>query len=186
MIIDKKGKLFGKINLLDILIILAILAFVALGATKIFSNTISNKKDDKTIELTYTLEVTKKDADFFESINEGDIVFKKNTHIPGGEILSCDVKPAKYVTPNTDTMTYDLIEVEDKFDGHIKIKVEADMEYPDLIVDGEIIKIGKEQAVRSENTIMNGYVIAMEYDKEIMKDLSNEDEEMIGGLSNDN
>ena len=173
MIIDKKGKLFGKINLLDILIILVVLAFVALGAAKLFSGFTSSKNE--TTELIYTIEVTKKDADFFESIKEGDSVFKKNTKEPNGEVVSCEVAPAQYITKNLDSLTFEITEAENKFDGKIKIKVQADINQPDLMVDNEAIKIGKDYAVRTENSVLEGYIIDMEFDKELM-----------GGLSNDN
>jgi len=175
MIIDKNGKIFGKINILDIIILLVVLVFILLGSKALFSGIISNQNNQKTTEVVYTLEVAKEDADFFDSIKEGDTVFKKNTKEPSGEVVSCDVKPAKYLTANLENLTYEITEAEDKFDGHVKIKVTADIDYPDLKVDGEALKIGKELAIRTENTVMNGYIIDLEYDKE-----------MMGGLSNDN
>lgn len=168
MIIDKKGKLFGKINILDVLIVLVILLFIILGATKLFSGILGSKISSNTIEVLYTVEVTKKDADFFESIREGDVVFKKNTKEIGGEVVSCEIKPAKYTTANLNRLTYELTEAENKFDGYITIKTLADVKYPDMLVGGDEIKIGKSYDLRTENTVLNGYITSIEYDKEKM------------------
>ncbi|MBE7027715.1 MAG: DUF4330 domain-containing protein [Ruminococcaceae bacterium] len=168
MIIDKKGNLFGKINILDILIILVILVFIVLGASKIFSGALGDSGSANTIEVLYTVEVAKKDAEFFESIKEGDVVFKKNTKEVGGEVISCDIKPAKYITANTNKLSYELTEAENKFDGYITIKTTADVSYPDMIVGGDEIKIGKNYDLRTENTVLNGYITSIEYDKEKM------------------
>jgi len=168
MIIDKRGKLFGKINILDILIILVILLFIALGALKIFSGVLGSRGSLNTLEVKYTVEVTKKDAEFFESIKEGDVVFKKNTKEVGGEVVSCDIKPAKYITPNANRLSYELTEAENKFDGYVTIKTIADVSYPDILVGGDEIKIGKSYDLRTENTVLNGYITSIEYDKEKM------------------
>ena len=168
MIIDKKGKLFGKINILDILIALVILIFILLGAMKLFSGVLGSKGSANTIEVLYTVEVTKKDVDFFESIKEGDVVFKKNTKEIGGEVVSCEVKPAKYTTANLNRLTYELTEAENKFDGYITIKTTAEVSYPDMLVGGDEIKIGKSYDLRTENTVLNGYITSIEYDKEKM------------------
>ncbi len=168
MIIDKNGKLFGKINILDILIMLIILLFIALGATKFFSGLLGSKVGTNTIDVLYTVEVTKKDAEFFESIKEGDAVFKKNTKEIGGEVVSCEIKPAKYITANLNKLSYEVTEAENKFDGYITVKATADVSYPDMLIGGDEIKIGKSYDLRTENTVLNGYITSIEYDKEKM------------------
>lgn len=168
MIIDKKGKLFGKVNILDILIVLVVLLFIGFGAIKLFSGVLGGTGSSNTIEVLYTIEVTKKDADFFESIKEGDVVFKKNTKEIGGEVVSCEIKPAKYTTANLTKPSYEITEAENKFDGFITVKATADVTYPDMLVGGDEIKIGKRYDLRTENTVLNGYITSMEYDKEVM------------------
>lgn len=168
MIIDKNGKLFGKINILDILLVLVILLFIALGAMKLFSGFLGGAGSSDTIEILYTVEVTKKDASLFESIKEGDIVFKKNTKEQGGEVVSFKTTPAKHTGANLENHTYTITELKDKLDGYITIKATASVRYPDMLIGDEEIKIGKSYDVRTENTVLNGYITSIEYDKEKM------------------
>lgn len=180
MIIDKNGKLFGKVSIIDILIVLIILVFTFIGTFFLLTN--SEKEENEQViniatenmEIIYTVKVTKKDAVFFETINEGNNVLSASME-PIGEIISCEVSPAKYITENVEKLTFEQTVAEDKFDALIKIKTTAAICYPDFIIDGESIKVGKELCIRTENNLLNGQITQIEYDKEKM-----------GGFANDN
>lgn len=157
-----------KTRFLDILISLVFLILVILGISNLFSENTSAPLQTGQADIVYTIKVEKKDSVFFESIKDGDIVFRKNSDAVSGEILSCDTVPANYITQNPGNLTFEQTEVESLFDGYIRIKTTADVLHPDLIIYNEAVKIGKIFNIRTENTVLNGYITAIEYDKELM------------------
>lgn len=164
MIIDNKGRLFGKINLLDVFFILVLLA--ALGvAYLLFAGNGSSVGE---IPIVYTVEIQNQDAAYFEHITEGEKVIDGITKSPMGKIVGFSKEPAKIVTQANDKLV--LATPEGRFDGYVQIEANAAVSYPDLKLENEAIKIGKAVALRSESAAMHGYIVAMDYDEEQLKE----------------
>ena len=168
MFIDEKGKLFGKVNLLDLLVVLIIIAALAFGGYYFIG------KDSGTgskMPIEYTVEVVKKDAKFFEHIIPGETVVDGKTKQPMGEIVSFEKHDCKIITQDNRDLSLKLDAVEGKFDGTIKIKLDADVAYPDFKSGNETIKIGKSVAYRSESAAIHGYIIGIDYDEAALKEM---------------
>jgi len=123
MIVDEKGKLFGKINLLDCLIVLLVVCVIA--AAVILSK-VGSAKDGNSIPLTYTVEVKNKDAGYFAHLIEGEKVIDGVTKEALGEIVSVTTQPAVSVAQADDTLI--SVNIEDKlkeFVGHTPLQVFA-------------------------------------------------------------
>ncbi|MBQ4517235.1 MAG: DUF4330 domain-containing protein [Clostridia bacterium] len=164
MIIDNKGRLFGKINLLDVFFILVLLAALAVGYL-LFADGGSSAG---TIPVVYTVEIQNQDAAYFEHINEGEQVIDGITKTPMGKIVGFSKEPAKIIAQADDKLV--LASPENRFDGYVQIEANASVAYPDLLLDSEAIKIGKAVALRSESAAMHGYIVAMDYDEEQLKE----------------
>lgn len=170
MIIDKNGKIFGKVNLLDVIIVLIVAACLAFGAIKLFSGILGGSASGVSqAEVTYTLEVTKRNEDYFEKINEGDMVYTKESDKPCGEIVGIEVVPSRYLTENKHNLSYELTEIEDRFDGRIKIKANLKFENPDFMLEKKSVKIGSDLELLTKGATLRGYVIGIEYDEELME-----------------
>lgn len=175
MIIDKKGKLFGRINILDILIVLILIVAVYFAGAGFLSRISGGKVTVKnTMEVIYTVEVTKQTSEYFDKISPGNIVFHTNSKEPGGTVIECQLKPAVYEVENKENMTFENAEVDGMYDGYIKIKATADVNYPDLTLDSEAIKIGKFVSYRTESVIMKGHITAIEYDHDELRGHKND------------
>ena len=182
MLIDKKGRLFGKINLLDALIVLILVVAILLCAVVGFTGgpgflkggSDSEEEGIKT-EILYTVEIPKEEAEYFEKIKVGDEIFNPTTDEVIGEIVECDIRPAKYMTENKADLRYEMVEVEGRYDGYIKIKSEATFDYPDFKMEKESIKIGTFVKRETNLIAMEGHIVDIEYD-----------ESLIGGEENDN
>lgn len=168
MFIDEKGKLFGKVNLLDIIIILVIVAAVAFGGWYFLRN---KGGDGSKLTISYTVEVTKKDEAYFDHIFEGESVVDGKTKQAMGTIISYEKVPARILTQNNEDMTLAYSDLAGKYDGYITIELDADVEYPDLKSGDEEIKIGKSVAYRSESAAIHGYIIGIDYDEEKLKEM---------------
>ncbi len=171
MIIDKKGKIFGKVNILDVIIVLIIVCFLALGAVKLFSGVLGGFGAGTVLEaeVLYTVEVTKQSEDYFEKINVGDRVYQVDSDEPIGEVIECSTLPSRYLTENKQSLSYELTEVEGKYDGHIKIKSNLKFENPDFLLDKKSIKIGSDVELVTRGATLKGYVIDIEYDEELVE-----------------
>lgn len=164
MIIDNKGRLFGKLNLLDLLFVLLFIAIIA-AAGIIFSGGETTKSS--TMPITYTVEIQNQDAAYFEHVTVGEQVTDGVTKAPMGEIIALSKEPAKVVAQANDKMV--LVNPEGRYDGFVQIQADASVSYPNLLLNDNPIKIGTSLALRSETLAMHGYVVAIDYDAEQFK-----------------
>ncbi len=166
MIVDEKGKLFGKINLLDLLLILIILAaFTAAGIYFLGGGTL---KAEKTVPIVYTVEIKNKDLEYFDHLVAGEQVISGITKEKMGKIKAVTVTEAQNITQADDALI--LSTTEGKHDGRVQIEADASLTYPDLMLGNEDVKIGLSVALRSESAAMHGYIIDVDYDKDALKE----------------
>ncbi len=163
--IDEKGKLFGKINLLDLILIVLFLALAALAA--FFFADKGNIGQSSTIPVSYTVEIQNQDAAYFDHVHIGETVTngKNGAHV--GTISAFEKKPAQ-ISVQTDG-AFTLASPEGRFDGFVTIQADATASYPDIILAGEPLKIGTAIAYRSETLAMHGYIVDIDYDAAELK-----------------
>ena len=89
MIIDKKGKLFGKINIIDLLLIIAIVAAVGLAGYKFLGGGDDSNSDKNAIIKFYAEEVSEFVLD--DTIHEGDVVSDVQTRAILGRVTSVEI-----------------------------------------------------------------------------------------------
>lgn len=168
MFIDDKGRLFGKVNLLDLIIVLVIIAVLAFGGWYFLGG---NAGSADTLTVDYTIEVLQQNPEYFDFIIEGEKVVDGVTKQPMGEIVSFKTQPSRLLTQNNENLSLGYDEIEGKLDGHIVIRLDAEVAYPDLKSGDEEIKIGKSVAYRSESAAIKGYIIGMDYDSEKLEEM---------------
>lgn len=99
--IDKNGKLFGKINIIDLIVIIALVAAVAVfGYSKM-----SQKNSVGTVATpTVTMEFyTDEVADYVvEHVKEGTPIYDADEDIKLGTVKSFEVGPSKVYTENSE------------------------------------------------------------------------------------
>ena len=91
--IDKNGKLFGKINIIDLLIVLVVIAALVLVATRMFT---PGEKGERVESTKVTLTYVAVDAliGAGEAINVGDPVYEDTTNIELGTVTSVQYEEA--------------------------------------------------------------------------------------------
>lgn len=149
-IIDKKGRLFGKVNIIDIFVVLLLIfAVVAVGAK--FKKVKTTQGGDKVIEYTMNIErVRQASIDNFEKEykNITDAETKKTL----GEIVSIEKNPARELT-KLDNGEYTFAEYNDKFDLTITFRTKGSETAQGYYSDsGRILTVGDTIGVT------NGYV----------------------------
>ena len=119
-IIDSKGKLFGKLNIIDLLIIIVVL-ILALSATKKLDETAAKKNTDKTIVYTVKIQqVRQATVDALYKETEGIIDFETKKAI--GDIVDIEVSKAIEPLELVDG-SYTTAQYENKFDMNVTMKL---------------------------------------------------------------
>ncbi len=147
--IDEKGKLFGVLNIVDILIIVFAVAAVS-GAYVFLKKNITKSSPTRTYEI--TLELKNVEKDFCDSIIPGKTVFDRIQNKQFG-VLN-DVRIKKSTEYNVSTVDGSVVKV----DVPERYNAELDME---LTTDTDIY-IGKYLSVATKDFTGAGYVIAVE------------------------
>lgn len=103
-IIDEKGKLFGFINVVDLMVILVVLAIIAVLAIRVVSpkrnaegTSIVNGKSEAYV----TLYVQNAVPESLDILKPGDKLVANNTFTTA-EIVSIDSKPADFITTDAE------------------------------------------------------------------------------------
>ena len=131
MFIDKKGKLFGKINIIDLCVLLAIvigIAGVAFSVYSIKSNTSASdvfKKDSaREVTLEVGLQIKGVRDVTRDAIIVGDEVFTTQTNTSLGKIKKIESEPATKNVTTYDGSVYTAV-VPDRYDVTIYVETTA-------------------------------------------------------------
>lgn len=103
-IIDEKGRLFGKINIVDLAVIVIIIAVIAVVVIRLNSQRMNARSenplsDQETVYVTLTSSLVV--PEIAESIKPGDKLVANN-HFTTGEVVSVESVPASYVSNNSE------------------------------------------------------------------------------------
>lgn len=146
-IIDKNGRLFGFINIIDLLVLIAVVGIVVVGVKKFGNNSsAANAVVKKGVITAEVSEIRKVSAD---AIKEGDPIYDydKGTYI--GKITEVSTKPY------TEEVEYQgkwiNAEVPEKYT--VKMKIKADInDTKDYYEAGSIqMRVGAQQRVKNKN-----------------------------------
>ncbi len=100
MLIDKKGKVFGKINIIDLLLIIAIVAAVGLAGYKFLLKSEDISSDKNAVIKFYAEEVS--DFVLDDTIHEGDVCSDVQTRAILGTVASVDINDSVCYAANSD------------------------------------------------------------------------------------
>ena len=154
-IIDSQGKLFSKINIIDLAIVIAVIV-LALSAFMKFDKAEKNMSADKIIE--YTMEVTRVRKPTIDAINVNSKIEDDEKGKYLGEIIDMEVSKAVDNVELADG-TYKKVQLQDKFDVLLTIRVEgtetADNFYT---IEGQKLIVGNEIDINNGNVLCTGTV----------------------------
>ncbi len=163
MFLDENGRIFGKLNILDVIIVAFIVLVLVFGGLYFAKS--GDSASDK-VKVKYTVEVLAKDAEYVEHIVVGENVVDGVTKQDMGKIVDFYTKDAIQLNENRVERKFVASKIPGKFDVYVTMELDADIKYPDIISGGEEIKIGSEVALRAESAAMHGYIVGIDYDQE--------------------
>jgi hypothetical protein len=131
-IIDERGRLFGKISVIDVLVIIvvAVLALAAYTKFRVIDNT---NTTTKTVPVTYTVKIQSIREGTANALRAGDAFFTKNA-IPAGTIQFVEITPSRVLSGLADG-TYVIAPVEGRVDALITVEAQCSITNDRYYVD---------------------------------------------------
>lgn len=146
MLIDNKGRLFGKINLLDLVVLLAVLAIAArfaYGAVK--GPAAAPAGQDQVIEMILRIPAVTEWT--VEAIQVGDEVFDSKSNTPMGKIVDAWSEPAVVVREMPDGIVPHVSDTH--FDLYVTVRGPARVSPNGVTMSGIEVKVGRSNQYKS-------------------------------------
>lgn len=155
----KNGKIAGKINIIDLLVVIAVV--VAVFGVVIRVATISDKSTAGKVPFEYVVCVEGVREYSIQGLQKGGNIFSEKENALVGEIVNVSVEPAKY-----DLIMLDgerkLIERPDRFTAYVTVKANGVMRggrYCDAVETP--VGVGSEYKLCSKYVLTNGKVTSL-------------------------
>jgi len=160
--IDQKGKLFGIINLFDLVVVLLLVALIGgVGYRYIIVNpTVALNESD--IEVTLWVEDVRQVT--VDVINVGDLVREYDSNLFFGEIVKKEVTPHYQPAETADGRIVNA-EVEGKYDVYITLKSRGLVSDNAISIAGKEIKIGGTIVTNHQLYAVSTKVVKIDYQK---------------------
>lgn len=156
--IDEKGRLFGKINIIDLAVVVILLA-VILGSLYKFGLFSQHTSDVQKVEVTLLLrevsEVT------VESLHEGDLLTESTENLPLGIITKKEVHKALKEVPTPDGQLV-LAESPNKYDVTLTVEGNLQVVGDQVFIGRRDIKIGRMLNIKTARSLCVPVVIGFE------------------------
>jgi hypothetical protein len=155
-LIDEKGRLFGKINIIDLVVVLLILFLVAAVGYKVLGPNVETSPNAQG-EITAVVKFTFKTDGVVSSLQKGQKLVFGTDYIPGAVIEEVNAVEADYVT--TDDQGKVHVEKHPFLkDIYVTIKANVDINAPILKVGTQEICQGKNFVLKTQTTDITGSV----------------------------
>lgn len=160
MIIDKKGRLFGKINIIDLLVISAI-AVTAVGISFRFISTASENVK-KTTELTYVVEIEGIRDYTLRALDKKGIVTNTKDDSVMGEIVSVEYQQSETQSVTTSGETV-FAKIPERYTALITVKAEGRESDSSYFVGNNIeLSVGSTISMTTKYVNSSGRVVSIQ------------------------
>jgi hypothetical protein len=139
-LVDEKGRVFGKVNLIDFTLIMGVVIAIALAFVVLTKQgKVVTVPENKTIQYTMLVKAIRPEVARY--IKTGDIVKKQLTKNPIGTVKNIDVKPARVIIDTEDgrrVVTTSPVEVDALITIETKGRTGADI----ISTGNEVLNVG--------------------------------------------
>lgn len=157
--IDKKGKLFGKINIIDLLFLIILIVAVVGGISRFKDSAISVESTSKG-RMTFLVDEVRMPT--AENITEGQELYSYDKGTYMGKIAGKTVKPFE------DAVEYEgqwvNAPVPDKYVVYVDVDVDIKESDKSYVVGGEEIRVGNEYRVKTKTSAFTGICVGIKKD----------------------
>ena len=160
--IDKNGRLFGKISIIDLLIVVVILAILA-GAYMILfggSSPIEIAAEGTTIR--YQVEMQHETETFSKQPSIGGSVFNSSKNYGIGSLVDIEIYEAMDTVENVMTGTFDRVSMPGFYDVILTIEAQAVVTDSTIKIGQQEVRIGEKIPVKGKGFADYGYVVGLQ------------------------
>ncbi len=149
-LVDEKGRLFGKLNLIDLAVILVVVAVAAAVCMKLFGNNAVASATSQQVTLTYEVvaqDVPEHVADYCTAHTGGQLL--SSGKLLDGYITGCEAVEVE-TTDGTRTDLYFTVEVNTSFTSSA------------YVVGSQEVRVGMEHLVKTSDIEVEGIISSLE------------------------
>lgn len=157
-----------RINLLDLVIILILVAVVIFGVGS-FTGAWNKQQKATSGRVTFSVELKQQDEALLEYIEEGKTIQDGVSKQILGSIVAIHETPAERLVENHDAKTIVLAKVPDKVDIVIEAESVADVTESGIQIGSFDLKVGKTIHCIVGDAVADGTVIRIDYDDSVPK-----------------
>jgi len=155
-LMDNKGRVFGRFNILDLFIIAIIIVLGVGGFYKVKKVNPTNVIKPKPVEL--KIIVMEREKFGVDMIKKGDILKEYDTGIVLGEIKDIEVNPASAEVVTTDG-EIKIAEIPDRYDLLITIDAKAMITENAIMSGNKELRIGNKLVLRTKTYALDSIVL---------------------------
>jgi hypothetical protein len=159
-LIDKKGRIFGTINVIDFTVALFIV-LAAVAALSYFS--LSGKVNGEIKKVTYQIEMQKQTKSFADGIEIGDFIYEADKNVLIGTIAGKKVSPAVTVNPDLVQGKFVKAVVPDLYDVVLTVETDGVISDKSVSINSVDILTGSEFSVKGKNFISNAFILGIKF-----------------------
>ena len=159
MILDDKGRIFGKINIIDLVAIIVVIVTVAGLLTKITTNITTNQANLDTKNVYIKVRVAGVLPQIAKSLQKGDRLINNSREIDAWVINVQVADNMQTTTTSTGELTQQISPEKKDLIITIKAKVPKDTKLPYTVIGVQKANIGNPFSIMTFNTYLNGKVV---------------------------
>jgi len=160
-IIDNKGKIFGLINLIDLIVILVLGLLVVGGGYKVMKK--SPQVITQSEKVIVKVEISEVRQPSVDGIKEGDMLYHYDKGQVFGKIVKKNVVNFQKEAPTSDGR-FVLSDVPGKYNVILDVEANATNTTDVVIVGGEHTRIGAQFRLKNKNVAVFSTVLGVEID----------------------
>ncbi len=158
-LLDERGRLFGRINIVDLAVVVLV-AFVVAGAGyKVAGVNRRVVGEPETVRL--TLEINKVREYTTRVIQTGQTLLEHNSSLPVGTITAVEVSPAVELVNTADGRIVEAV-VPGRYDVILTVEGQAMVTGQAISVAGQQVRVGAEMRVKTDRYLVLTRVIGIE------------------------
>lgn len=151
-----------KINIVDLLFAVFLLAVLVFGALKFAS--LGSSQPESATKVVYTLEVKNTFPELTGYVKEGDKVFDDESMKEIGAVTEITEKNATILAENTEDGTLAVAEIEDRVDVEIKVTADGTVSSGNASVNSVNLLIGKSMECIVGDAYVNAVITDVGYE----------------------
>lgn len=154
-IIDKRGRLFGLINIIDLFISIILIALIGFGVYKVFKVNPTVAVNTEKVTMVYMIQEVRDVT--YNAIEEGEIVKDYDKNTVYGKVAKKEALPATKMINTADGRMVEA-QIPNRFDVKIYIEGDAVVSKTGVYMGNQEVRIGYPVAIKGRKFGVRGFV----------------------------